>query len=97
MSDIKYKDPDAVLDYGVDWGIPNSTWLDGDIISASEWIVPSGLNEIDSYFTDTETTIWLSGGVVGICYEVVNRITTAGLGTNQRIDDRTIHIMVQEK
>ena len=32
------KDPDAVLDYSVDW----SLWLAGDEISTSEWILEEG-------------------------------------------------------
>ena len=32
------KDPDAVLDYSVDW----SLWLAGDQISSSEWILEPG-------------------------------------------------------
>ena len=32
------KDPDAVLDYSVDWTL----WLAGDQISTSEWILENG-------------------------------------------------------
>ena len=32
------KDPDAVLDYSVDW----SLWLAGDEISSSEWLLEEG-------------------------------------------------------
>ena len=32
------KDPDAVLDYSVDW----SLWLAGDEISTSEWLLEEG-------------------------------------------------------
>ena len=32
------KDPDAVLDYSVDW----SLWLAGDTISSSEWLLDDG-------------------------------------------------------
>ena len=34
------KDPDATLDYKVDW----SSWLVDDTISGSQWIVPAELS-----------------------------------------------------
>ena len=83
------KDPDATLDYKVDW----SSWLIDDTITASLWIVPPELNNEVDTFTDSSATIWLSGGSVGSSYEVVNRITTAA----GRIDDRTITIRMKEK
>ena len=67
------KDPDSILDYGFMWG----DWLDvGDIIVSSIWILPTGLTEDSSTFTDTTTTIWLRGGLLDEKYTVVNRITT---------------------
>jgi hypothetical protein len=83
------KDPNAVLDFGVRW----TKWLDTDTISASTWIVPTGLTADSDSFTDTVTTVWLSGGVDGSSYDIVNRITTAA----GRVDDRTIRISVVEK
>ena len=83
------KDPDATLDYKVDW----ASWLVDDTITNSTWIVPTGINyETDANDT-TSATVWLSGGSVGSSYEVVNRITT----TAGRIDDRTITIRIKEK
>lgn len=84
----KTKDPDAVLDYVIDW----ETYLDGDTIATSEWEVDDGITK-DSDTNDTTTaTIWLSGGTAGEDYEVTNRITTAG----GRTDDRTIKIKIKE-
>lgn len=83
------KDPDATLDYKVDW----SSWLVDDTISGSQWIIPAGINFVIDSFDNTSATVWLSGGSVGSSYEVVNRITTdAG-----RVDDRTIIIKIREK
>ena len=77
------KDPDATLDYTVDW----SAWLaTGDIIVSSDWVVPSGLTEVTDAHTQTSATVWLSGGVEGAEYLVTNRVTT----DDGRIDDRTI-------
>ena len=92
---ILYKDPDANLDYGVNWDKNN--WLNGDTLESSEWILPSGITGGDEFFDDTTTTIWLSGGTVGVCYKAVNRIITVGIGSNKRTDDRTVTLMIVEK
>lgn len=83
------KDPQAVLDYVIDW----SAWLEEDTISASEWSAPDGITVVTDSFTDTTATVWLSGGAVGESYDVTNGISTDG----GRDDDRTITILVQQK
>ena len=83
------KDPDAVLDYQVNW----ADWLAGDTIATSTWIVPAGITQDSESETMTAATIWLSGGTLGASYELVNRITTAA----GRTDDRTIRIELQSK
>lgn len=84
------KDPDATLDYAVDW----AAWLpDADTITVSEWIVPVGLTLTDQSLAGTVATAWLSGGVDGTMYRVTNRITTlAG-----RIDDRTLRLLIAHR
>jgi hypothetical protein len=91
----KYEqDPDAVLDYTVDW----SLWLpEGDTIANSSWVSanPTLLIVDSSSFTDTGTTVWLSlgaGAVAGTRYEVTNHIVTAG----GREEDRTLSIKVKQ-
>ena len=85
------KDPDAVLDYSVDW----SLWLAGDQIATSQWILApdTDLEAAADTNTTTKATVWLSGGVNGTTYLATNRITTAG----GRTDDRTISIKVQDR
>ena len=85
------KDPDAVLDYSVDW----SLWLAGDTISSSEWLLEDGgvLEKVTDTHTATRATIWLQGGQDGITYLVTNRIVTSG----GRTDDRTISIKVEDR
>lgn len=85
------KDPDAVLDYSVDW----SDWLedDDDTISSVVWDVPTGLTLSSQSETDTVATVFLSGGTAATRYNVGCRVTTVG----GRVDDRTIEIRVQEK
>jgi hypothetical protein len=84
------KDPDATLDYQINW----ATWLaDDDTISNSSFISNSDDITVESSsFTDTTSTVWLSGGQAGSSYEITNRITT----TLGRIDDRTIKIKCKD-
>lgn len=87
------KDPQAELDYAIDW----SDWLsDGDTIDSSTWSV-SGQDSallIDATTnTTTSATVWLSGGTVGKSYSVANRVVTS----QGRTDDRTIKIVVLDK
>ena len=90
MADNTYiKDPDAVLDYTVDW----EDWLDSDTISASEWSIPTGLTEGSDTFGDSTATVWLSSGTAGKDYNIVNHITTAA----GREDDKTLVILCREK
>ena len=83
------KDPDATLDYTINW----SKFLNGDTISTSAWTVPSGLTQVLVTNTTTTATVWISGGTLDVVYEVSNRMTsTAG-----RIDDRTFTITIKQK
>lgn len=83
------KDPDAVLDYVVDW----SEWLVDDTIDASEWTVPDGIEKDSDTHTTTTATVWLSGGTLGATYTLVNHITTVA----GREEDQTIRIKVRSK
>ena len=83
------KDPDAKLDYSLDW----SAWLGGDTIATSSFDVPDGLTLDSETTTATTATAWLSGGALGESYEVKNHITTAG----GRAEDRTMRITIKEK
>ncbi|MGD9099824.1 MAG: hypothetical protein PVF45_05035 [Anaerolineae bacterium] len=87
--DTFYKDPDAKLDYVIDW----SSWLGSDTIQTSAWTVASGLTEESNSKTDTTATVWLSGGTAGKTYRVTNHIVTVG----GREDDRSFWIVVQER
>jgi hypothetical protein len=84
------KDPDAVLDYSVDW----SKWLAGDQIETSTWFVSDpALQPADDSNTTTRATVWLAGGVAGQSYTVTNRITTSG----GRTDERSLVLQVQDR
>lgn len=91
---VKYvKDPNAVLDYTIDW----TAWLPGsDTITNATWTVQStaagAVVVEDVAVANHSSTVWLSGGVVGEKYTVTNHITTAG----GRQDDRSIVISIKE-
>jgi len=86
------KDPDAELDYSVDW----TDFLTNENVISSSWVIlPADLTEISSSFTTTKATIFVSGGVAGRSYTLTNSIVTNS--TIPRKDDRTIIIKVQEK
>lgn len=84
------KDPQSVLDYGVDW----SDWLaSGETISTSAWTVPAGITKDSDTKGDTSTVIWLSGGTAGEIYTLANKITT----TDSRTVERSIQIIVEQR
>lgn len=86
MIETRYKDPDATLDFAVDW----TDWLNGDTIVSSVWIAASGITIVRSTNTTQVATVWLSGGSNSADYIVTNRITTAA----GRIDDRSFKLKV---
>jgi hypothetical protein len=85
------KDPNASLDYRVDW----TDWLGTDTIATSDWTVsPSGGLTIGSSSNASKTaTTFLSGGTPGQVVRVTNRITTA-VG---RIDERSFNVRLIER
>lgn len=83
------KDPDAKLDYFVDW----TKWLAGDSIQSSIWIIDEGLTKTDESSSGTVTTVWIEGGEVDGEYELLNRIVTAA----GRRNERTLTIRVIER
>lgn len=86
------KDPDATLDYTVDW----TSWMaSGDSIASVAWTIPSGLTQVSSSNTNTTATVWLSGGTVGQSYSVKAKITTSSV--IPRIDERTFTIIVRQR
>jgi hypothetical protein len=77
------KDPDAVLDYTLDW---DQGWLDtGDSISVSTWTrSPIGITIDSSGNTTTTATITISGGTHGESYMLKNKVVTANALTGER-------------
>lgn len=89
------KDPDAVLDYSIDWG---SEYLGGsDLLTASDWMVApveaGGLSVCGSEFDSSVTTVKACGGVPGHVYRLVNRVVLE----SGRVDDRSIVLRVETR
>ncbi|WP_079613999.1 phage fiber-tail adaptor protein [Mycobacteroides abscessus] len=82
------KDPQAVLDWTVDWG-PWLTKMGDSISEVAATVTPTGALKVDSVsFARSQVTVWLSGGVAGSPYQVTVHVTTAG----GRQDDRSFVI-----
>lgn len=71
------KDPDAIRDFGMDWSldigvatITGSTWL----LNSEAWAGGGDLVKVQDSFTDTNTTVRISGGVAGTTYLITNHI-----------------------
>lgn len=86
---IFIKDPNAVLDYALDW----TKWLEGDVLSTGTWTIDAGPTIQSQNVANGIVTMWLSGGVDGTTYAALCRVVTVG----GRTEDRTIHIQVRER
>jgi hypothetical protein len=88
------KDPDALLDYRVDWGAALGA---GAQIAASNWTVApveiGGLAVATSSVSGLVASVRLGGGVPGHVYVVGNRVTLA----NGMIDERSLTIRVENR
>lgn len=90
MTQLRYieKGVTSVLDIGIDW----SAWLKSDTISASEWTADPAITLTRKQTTGTVTACYVSGGVFGVVYRVVNKITTV----DGKVDSRYITITIQD-
>jgi len=91
MEKLFYKDPDAELDYAVDW----STWLaTGENISTYVVTADSSLITISTHsISSAVVTAWLSGGNVGQTYNVSVKVVTSG----SRTDERSFKVKIKER
>ena len=89
---IFIKDPNATLDYGVDW----RDWLEsGETIASVEWTVESGLTSGTESESGGIAKVWLSGGTVDNTYLVTCRVTTSN--SPARIEDRSFNVKVESR
>ena len=88
------KDPDAVLDYSIDWG---AEYLGGDLLAESAWSAtpyePGGVAIVGSQFDATTASVKASGGLPGRLYRLVNQVVTAA----GRTDSRSIVLRVEAR
>ena len=93
MSNFFVHDPDAKLDYTIDW----SGFLgDSETISTSAWSVESGTATLSQESTSgAKTTVWVEGasGDTKGQVKLRNRITSSA----GRIDDRTLTLLIAEQ
>jgi hypothetical protein len=76
------KDPLDVKKYGFEWNL-----LDGQTITGSNWSIKFGGSALilgTSTISANITKVVVSGGTVGIKYQVENTITTSGGDTFNR-------------
>ncbi len=85
------KDPNAVLDYTVDF----SAWLLplSDTIQSHTVITDGITKDTSAVVGGDKVTMWLSGGVVDTTASATVRITTV----NGRVDDRTVYFKIKER
>lgn len=94
MDDHFDKDPDAVLDYFIDW----EDWLEpySDTLASATWTLTGGIVEKSSSITDTVATIWLDNDPVldegTECTATCHIVTAAG-----REEDQTIYFTIGDK
>ena len=88
------KDPDAVLDYSVDWG---AEYLLGDLIADSQWSVDpdeqDGVSVAGSDFDAKTSTVKAAGGQPGRVYRLVNHVVL----DSGRTDSRSIVLRVEKR
>ena len=88
------KDPQALLDYSVDWG---AEYLSGDVLAESSWSVSpvedGGVAVAGSRFDLLVATVEVSGGVAGKIYRVTNHVVTA----SGRADSRSVMLRVEKR
>ena len=88
------KDPEAVLDYAVDWG---ADYLSGDALTESSWTVSpaesGGVSIVSSHFDLLISTVQVDGGMPGRIYRLTNHVVTA----EDREDSRSIMLRVEKR
>ena len=88
------KDPEAALDYAVDWG---AEYLGADSLAESAWEVSpaddGGLSILGHDFDQLIATVKAGGGVPGHSYRLTNRVVLmSGL-----TDSRSIMLRVEKR
>jgi hypothetical protein len=86
------KDPNAVLDYTVDftaWLLPAADTISSHTVTVTGGIVKDSSGVVGG----NKVTMWVSGGVAGTPASATVRIITTG----GRTDDRTVYFKLKER
>lgn len=86
------KAPNSVLDFGIDWTLWFGENPDEDYIEISEWSADDEIQITRKQKTNTTTSCYVGGGVLGKTYQILNTITTI----DGRIDSRYITVQISE-
>lgn len=90
---MQVKDPDARLDYAVDWSTFLSSHDPPDTITGAAWVQYDEDLTVDDEGLDGDRHVaFVSGGVVNKVYRLTSRITT----TAGRIQDQTFALIIRE-
>lgn len=88
------KDPDAVLDYLVDWG---AEYLGADALLTSEWSVSpaedGGVTIVGDEFDGRNATVKVAAGVPGHIYRLFNQVHLE----SGRVDSRSVTLRVEKR
>ena len=91
---LRLKDPDAILDYAVDWA---AEYLDTDQIFQSNWTIEpvetGGAEIVVSDVTSGAAVVKVGGGVPGHIYRLNNHVLLA----SGREDNRSIILRVEQR
>lgn len=91
---LAIKDPDAQVDYHIDWG---ADYAEGQSIATSSWHVtpvePGGVVVESAGFDLVRAVARVSGGRAGHVYQLTNGVT---LSDGQR-DERSIAVRVESQ
>jgi hypothetical protein len=85
-------DPDAILDYSIDW----SKWMTtGDTLSSATWSLPAGVTGTNDHISGSKAVIFIevTADPPARKYNLTCHITT----TAGREDDRTIQLVVTDR
>jgi len=83
------KDPDATLDYAVDW----TPWLNGETVASHSVTAATGITKVSDSEANGVVAFRLSGGTAGTSYAITVEVTTSG----GQVDQRTVTVPVAER
>lgn len=88
------KDPDAILDYAVDWG---AEYLGDDLLAESRWTIEPGeagdAEVVSESFQARAATVKVARGLPGRVYRLTNHVVLE----SGRVDRRSIVLRVEKR